>query len=475
MAEGLRRAARLKGKTTVRSFRAPSDASADALVCSVCLENIGPERGRLNMCEHIFHVPCITEWSKVTNSCPLCKTYFRVIIHEKLDEDGQYMEFHKTRLMDDRRQRVWYDDEDEANLVDMAWAEDEEAPAHSNIDGSDSEGESSDDYDYEDPFINDDENLDDENLPGDDWREQLQRMMSKPADADHNAEGLPRQTGGRGHHNQGNRQQAHQRGHANNNVGGMFADSEYQGRGVAIARAPPVNRAPSLAVHGAHSGQNRGGTSMPRAAAGEWIDMGFKRPNLQSQSQPPSQEAKYGESSRFFGSQQDPIELTETTPVSQRTAARSRHGSQALSCEVVDLVTPPQPHYQARDTNLYDADADDDVLGCEGVVSPLVTASAPTSGTFEPVYPRRRRLVLETARRLTRPFVDVGAMDEALYDDVTKIATDRYMRIKDAPFPTDASGTENAAAFEEQLMDVITKAYGDHSLALTLERSSQCL
>jgi len=47
-------------------------------VCSICLEapNIPSE---LSGCIHIFCYACIYEWSKSSNTCPLCKVRFRSI------------------------------------------------------------------------------------------------------------------------------------------------------------------------------------------------------------------------------------------------------------------------------------------------------------------------------------------------------------------------------------------------------------
>jgi hypothetical protein len=53
---------------------------ASVTVCAICLEEAGSKgphgTGELNGCSHTFCYSCILEWSKVTNSCPLCKQKF---------------------------------------------------------------------------------------------------------------------------------------------------------------------------------------------------------------------------------------------------------------------------------------------------------------------------------------------------------------------------------------------------------------
>ena len=45
--------------------------------CAICLNDIkmSEKRGALPCC-HTFHIDCILQWSKVDNSCPLCKKRF---------------------------------------------------------------------------------------------------------------------------------------------------------------------------------------------------------------------------------------------------------------------------------------------------------------------------------------------------------------------------------------------------------------
>lgn len=45
---------------------------------AICLQSV-KVRGKISCCNHIFCYECIFEWSKVTNSCPLCKAVFHEI------------------------------------------------------------------------------------------------------------------------------------------------------------------------------------------------------------------------------------------------------------------------------------------------------------------------------------------------------------------------------------------------------------
>jgi hypothetical protein len=47
--------------------------------CSICLEEIDEEDiYQLEECKHTFHVECIREWEKHKNTCPLCRTKFKI-------------------------------------------------------------------------------------------------------------------------------------------------------------------------------------------------------------------------------------------------------------------------------------------------------------------------------------------------------------------------------------------------------------
>eukprot|EP01083_Nonionella_stella_P111132 325847_1 len=63
--------------------------------CPICLEPIlSPTR--VSSCNHLFHFECIQTWSKINNTCPLCKAKFCQIS----TSDG-FREF-----VEDREQRI---------------------------------------------------------------------------------------------------------------------------------------------------------------------------------------------------------------------------------------------------------------------------------------------------------------------------------------------------------------------------------
>lgn len=42
-------------------------------VCSICLQQL--DKARVTNCSHLFHAECIRKWCKLSNECPMCKTY----------------------------------------------------------------------------------------------------------------------------------------------------------------------------------------------------------------------------------------------------------------------------------------------------------------------------------------------------------------------------------------------------------------
>jgi hypothetical protein len=32
------------------------------------------------MCDHLFHLECLLQWTTVENSCPVCRTWFNYIV-----------------------------------------------------------------------------------------------------------------------------------------------------------------------------------------------------------------------------------------------------------------------------------------------------------------------------------------------------------------------------------------------------------
>ncbi|XP_032231291.1 uncharacterized protein LOC116614423 [Nematostella vectensis] len=141
--------------------------------CVICLDRVRC-RGKLSVCNHWFCFPCIFEWSKNTNTCPICKARFRCI--SKLHFSPLKSPPSKTRVPD-KDQRVWNDDEDFAvediyDIQNDLWDDmddDYEPPIavnnpwtpghtsrHMRLRSRRNQGIPSDDYyDLADPFIDD--------------------------------------------------------------------------------------------------------------------------------------------------------------------------------------------------------------------------------------------------------------------------------------------------------------------------------
>ena len=54
-----------------------TNLSVEKDVCSICLGEV--ENRGIIACEHTFCMPCIRNWSNVTNLCPICKKSFSKI------------------------------------------------------------------------------------------------------------------------------------------------------------------------------------------------------------------------------------------------------------------------------------------------------------------------------------------------------------------------------------------------------------
>ena len=62
--------------------------------CPVCLSRV-ENRAYTNTCLHEFCFPCIEEWSRSHNRCPVCREVYQKILHNirsKLDYDEQEVE-----------------------------------------------------------------------------------------------------------------------------------------------------------------------------------------------------------------------------------------------------------------------------------------------------------------------------------------------------------------------------------------------
>ena len=54
------------------------DLKAKTKICSICLSPTS-KMGKPNNCNHKFCLKCIRRWSKIENTCPLCKGRFKSI------------------------------------------------------------------------------------------------------------------------------------------------------------------------------------------------------------------------------------------------------------------------------------------------------------------------------------------------------------------------------------------------------------
>jgi len=61
----------------------------EEIECCICLETMDTQEGAIiNPCMHPFHYVCIMEWSKRSNTCPLCKAKFRKVIKiQKINDE----------------------------------------------------------------------------------------------------------------------------------------------------------------------------------------------------------------------------------------------------------------------------------------------------------------------------------------------------------------------------------------------------
>jgi len=76
--------------------------------CAICLDLV-TSRGILSVCDHWFCFECIKEWSKNTNTCPLCKERFRCITKYTFSTDSPQK---VMRIKDKNLSVVEYHDDD---------------------------------------------------------------------------------------------------------------------------------------------------------------------------------------------------------------------------------------------------------------------------------------------------------------------------------------------------------------------------
>ena len=74
----------------------------DDKICRICLGVI-KKLTKLNKCEHEFCFACITEWGKVSNTCPICKNDF-----SKLTNKNEILNVRKKRLkIEEEQEEPW--------------------------------------------------------------------------------------------------------------------------------------------------------------------------------------------------------------------------------------------------------------------------------------------------------------------------------------------------------------------------------
>lgn len=55
--------------------------------CSICLEGFVTKKREiavLRHCDHMFHFPCIVEWTRESRSCPLCRQVVDTVVVSKI-------------------------------------------------------------------------------------------------------------------------------------------------------------------------------------------------------------------------------------------------------------------------------------------------------------------------------------------------------------------------------------------------------
>lgn len=56
--------------------------------CSICLEKFSDQNTAvmLGHCEHMFHVPCIVQWTAQSKTCPICRKVVDRVVVSKIRE-----------------------------------------------------------------------------------------------------------------------------------------------------------------------------------------------------------------------------------------------------------------------------------------------------------------------------------------------------------------------------------------------------
>lgn len=77
--------------------------------CGICLDNV-KERGVLNSCDHAFCFECIYQWSKTSNTCPMCKARFVQLRKQEAGSKSKRSRSYKVDDVDHRQDDSDFDD-----------------------------------------------------------------------------------------------------------------------------------------------------------------------------------------------------------------------------------------------------------------------------------------------------------------------------------------------------------------------------
>ena len=71
----------------IYNFFGPTEDLYDFdIICNICLRRVSLAC-RPNFCHHIFCRPCLAEWSKLSNKCPICRALFEYIVKVDYSEN----------------------------------------------------------------------------------------------------------------------------------------------------------------------------------------------------------------------------------------------------------------------------------------------------------------------------------------------------------------------------------------------------
>eukprot|EP00871_Galdieria_phlegrea_P003069 jgi/Galph1/3763/GphlegSOOS_G2415.1 len=77
-------------------------------ICAVCLDPVMPGvKLRVLQCRHAFHSPCIEQWLRSANRCPLCNTPPIPVYEEEDLKDGDWEFLLRERVGENSRETYW--------------------------------------------------------------------------------------------------------------------------------------------------------------------------------------------------------------------------------------------------------------------------------------------------------------------------------------------------------------------------------